>query len=231
MTKVPFLAIGVIHRQIGMPPFWSSLTGTIGRLSSQGQLVTLLCAEGTTVAKQRNEIVARAMAMGASDLIFFDDDHLVSCEMVESLLAVDADVVGGLYLTRHEPFHTTAFHWHEDREKPCQSLSAEECDAAVPLAVDGVGMGCTRIRLSSLDGLEAPYFRLGQLRMDEMGEDIDFCRRLKALGRSVMVLPYVKVPHLTVRAVVQTAGGQVHLVEPKQAVAFAKAQRSMAGVV
>lgn len=226
---VPMLAIGVIHRQIGLPNFWASVTGTIGRLSASGQRVALLTAEGTTVAKQRNDLVERAMAMGASDLVFLDDDHLIADWMIQALLDVDADVVGGLYVTRHEPFHTTAFHWHEDREKPCQSLSPEECDLDAPLAVDGVGMGCTRIRLSAFDGLSQPYFRLGQLQVDEMGEDIDCCRRLKALGRSIVVLPYVKVPHLTVRAVVQASGGRVHLLEPKQAVAFANAQRATVG--
>lgn len=219
------VGIAVIHRQIGLPQPWATIAQTVAVLGSRGYWTTLLTAEGTTVAKQRNEMVAHAQRMGLDDLVFVDDDHMISADMVEELLKADGDVVGGLYLTRGEPFNTTAFHWDDDSAKPCISLNADECGLQMPLRVDGLGMGFTRIRLASLEGMDGPIFRLGQICLDEMGEDIDFCRRMGALGRSIYVLPYLKVPHLTVRAVVASADGQVHLVAPHKAVAFANRQR------
>ena len=219
------IGVAVIHRQIGLPQPWSTIAQAVATLGSRGYAVALLTSEGTSVAKQRNKLVQTAQRMALDDLIFVDDDHMVSADMMEELLNADADVVGGLYVTRGEPFNTTAFHWDDDAPKPCISLTPQECALSLPLRVAGVGMGFTRIRMAALDGVAEPYFRLGQINAEEMGEDIDFCRRLGQMGRSIVVLPYLKVPHLTIRAVVATNTGQVHLVAPHEAVAFANRQR------
>lgn len=155
--------------------FYSSLT-TVTRPPNVG----LVHAISAVIAQNRNHIADRALAEGAEWVWYVDDDQYFQPDTLQRLLAHDVDIVSGLYLQRSSPFRPHVYH----KETSTGSVSTRylsKGDAGV-VSVDAVGAGCLLVKTTVFKALEPPYWRLGQIHPAEWGDDIDFCRRVRAKG-------------------------------------------------
>ena len=170
--------------------FYSALT-----LVDKPPHTALAHATGATISQCRNDLSEQALQAGADWIWYVDDDHLFQQDTLTRLLSHNVSVVSGLYLQRAAPYIPHMY----DRE--------EENGAVYPhcLTTDDVGLrpvlsagaGCLLVRTAVLKQLEPPYWRIGQIRSDAAGEDIDFCRRVRAKGFSIWCDTDVRVGHFT----------------------------------
>ncbi len=60
-----------------------------------------------------------------------------------------------------------------------------------PFEIQNGGFGCMMVHRSVFDGMERPYFRIG-----EIGEDVYFCNEARKLGHKIWALPSLRVGHI-----------------------------------
>lgn len=157
---------------------------------------------GSSPAQNRNTIIETALASPTVEwVMFLDDDHVIPPDALTRLLAHDVDVVSALYVHRSPPFRPLVF----DSFDPAGSggvtwrtlTNADhgliEC-AAVPAGgllvkrkvfewMRSVTLPIARMtRKSPPPPKGHAWFRLGHIKADEWGDDIDFCRTVGSLG-------------------------------------------------
>ena len=135
---------------------------------------------GACISQNRNSISAQALDEGAEWVWFVDDDHVFQPTTLTRLLARNVDVVSGIYLQRGVPFNPHMY----DREEPNGAVYP----AYLTTGKKGLqevlctGAGCLLVKAKVLAALELPFWRLGQINPAVWGDDIDFCRRVRAAG-------------------------------------------------
>lgn len=218
-------AIGIVHRTIGYPIFWQSLH----RLQKPAGQCFIISNEGTSLHRQRNEVVKQALERDVDWLLFCDDDHVTPPDFLMRLLAWDVPFVGGLYFTRTPPHHTTCLIEQpvaltpEDRFR---SLDRAEFSGDGLKPVDVLGMGFTLIRREVLDAVGDPWFEMGTFGTD----DIAFCLKARDLGFVPQVDCSMSVPHMGIKAVVWN-GDHLEICDPGKSVEIAEAFRGTAARV
>lgn len=205
----PFLAVPSYG---DMPAtFVASLWETQIALSAAGYSATLQILSGNChVDDSRNLLVRDFLESDCTDLIFLDSDLGWNGESVIRLLQADRDIVAGIYPLKQveEDFPVLAI--------PGKAMRAE-ADGCVE--VEGVPTGFLRIRRRVFEKLEegadkfktrkdteknrpiAIIFERGFSRADSIegcrriGGDYNFCRKARAAGFSVHVLPDISFEH------------------------------------
>lgn len=175
-------------------------TGLIELIRARGgRIEGVLRVEGGLLSRQRNEIVKHFVDdMSAEWLLMLDSDEVITTQAFDKLVgAAHADerpVVAGLY------FGT----WPGNLlPKPVPHLyrQAEDGVSVVPVLdyprdtlidVDAAGTGCLLVHRSVLEAIRASaepheghdwcWFRDLPLNGLWLGEDLYFCRRIRALG-------------------------------------------------
>jgi hypothetical protein len=167
--------------------------------------IRCLSAEGGSpygVALARNAVVAKFLASKCSHLLFVDDDVILPDDAVVRLAGVEgAGVALGCYVS-HKVFGdgTRSFYVVVLR----LSGGAEDVYRSWPVGVEevaGGGAGCMMIARPVLEAIPYPWFRFqgthvapaGQIL--SMGEDVDFCQRVRALGLKVWADGAVRCGH------------------------------------
>jgi GT2 family glycosyltransferase len=133
--------------------------------------------------------------MGAEWVFYLDDDHIHTPPILNSLLAREKDVIGPLYLQREWPFAPIVY----DRENPDGAVYQRllrPFDSGL-ISVKAIGAGGLLVRRKVFETLEKPWWRLGQVRSDLWGDDIDFCRRVRQAGFEVWCDLDNKMGHIT----------------------------------
>lgn len=208
-------AIGIIHRTIGYPIFWQSLH----RLAKPPGNTYVISNEGTSMHRQRNDVVRQALERGADWLLFCDDDHVTPPDFLMRLFAHDVPFVGGLYFTRTPPHHTTCLveqPVYITPEERFRSLDKPEFAGTGLKRVDVLGMGFTLIRREVLEAVGDPWFEMGTFGTD----DIFFCLKARDAGFPPMVDLSLTVPHIGLKAVVWN-GENLQICDPGAAVTIA----------
>lgn len=173
--------IGVIHRGLVHADFAQSLACLQTPPGTKVHFV-----EGTAIAHQRNQVIQQ---MEGDWVAFIDTDHVFQPDMLTRLLAHRLPVIAPLICSRHTPFHPVCFRGE-------QALTYEQLPEQGVIEVDAVGTGVMVLRLEAIRALTPPWFRLGQIQVDLPGEDIDFCRRLRAAGIPIRVDCDLRVGHI-----------------------------------
>lgn len=165
---------------------------------------------GSQLVQQRNDAVRGFLATGCEWLFFLDSDMTFAPDALDELLAVaDAEthpVVGGV---------TVSFDPRSRVVRPTMYVLADDGVTLRPVAawtpgkvvrVSATGAACLLIHRSVLEtvaaagfSVEFPWFDLGRDgRPNGTGEDIEFCRRLRALDIPIHVHTGVPFGHLKV---------------------------------
>lgn len=157
--------------------FWDSLVHVTLPADTQ---VDIRVGRGANIAANRNGLTEQALATGADWIWFVDDDQVFAPNALTHLLSRDVDVVSGHYVARDFPFKGQLFD-REDAQGCVAHRLLEPTDGGL-LRVVAAGAGSLLVRRRVLEALAAPYWTLGQIAKDNWGDDIDFCRRVRAAG-------------------------------------------------
>lgn len=175
------------------------------------RITSYIRVEGNLLSRQRNDLVSTFLQHSPSQwLLMLDTDHRFSVAMFDALIGAVHDaavpVLGGAYFgVRPGPgLMPTPF--------PTFSREAADGGAYEPVVhyptgrvipVDALGTGCLIVHRQVLEAIralnpEAPdycWFQDGPHEGEWMGEDVTFCRRVRAAGFPVHVHTGVVLPH------------------------------------
>ena len=150
-------------------------------------------SSGGNIASNRNALTEKALSLGADWIFYVDDDQIFNPNTLRKLVDRDVDVVSGLYVGRNVPFEPVAYD-KEDERGFVKSVTLENTHSGM-LEVKAVGAGALLARCNVFKNLEKPYWRLGQTNNASLGEDIDFCQRVRKTGAKIFVDLDVCVGH------------------------------------
>ena len=141
-------------------------------------------AVGLYINKNRDQLAAHALDLGAEWIWYVDDDHVFYPDTLEKLLAHDVDIVSGVSVKRVAPFIPIVY-YDEDADGEMQKHAFTPGDTGLK-SVLAVGAGCLLVKTKVHRELGPPYWQFGRTGSGEMdGEDIDLCRRARAAGFNV----------------------------------------------
>jgi GT2 family glycosyltransferase len=144
----------------------------------------LLQSQGTLIVNQRTELIKNALEEDVTHLLFIDTDMRFPMATLERLLAHDKDIVAVNYPTRKFPIQPVAFANDQTNDRVFT-----EKDSTGLESVASVGMGIMLIKASIFDKIKLPYFMIGfsAAHQEYTGEDIFFCRKVRAAGYEVFI--------------------------------------------
>jgi hypothetical protein len=153
----------------------------------------LLDAPRGVVDQSRNAIAQKAKEIGASHLLFLDDDHTFPPDLFFKLMSHGKDVVGALGFRRVEPFSPCVFSWTTNRENGnLMVYDRPDLIGKGLQKVGAIGLPAVLIKMSVFERLgPAPWFRF-----DEVGEDLFFCDKCAQAGIDVWCDTDLVVPHI-----------------------------------
>ena len=143
--------------------------------------ITLNQSRGTLLNDMRTHLVEQAMLMGATHIMFFDNDMTFPPDTIARLLAHKKPMVGANYSTRRKPcVHPTTksadgkSYVYTDH----MSTGIEECMAG--------GFGVALIETGLFEAVNRPWFDGGEARSafnegktSDFGEDYYFCYKAR----------------------------------------------------
>jgi hypothetical protein len=127
-----------------------------------------------------------------------DVDMIYHPKTITNLLARKLPIVGGLCFRRYPPFDSIMLRATEDGY-----TSVDEWEPDELVEVDATGSGCIMYDMSIFREMPFPWFKF---RADPetgagIGEDIGFCKDLKAAGYRIFVDTSVPSDHLATIAI------------------------------
>lgn len=146
--------------------------------------ILLFNSMGTLICNQRQELALEALKNGAEWILYLDSDMRFPIDMIGRLLKHGEDVVAANYSTRRHPVHPVAFCGEKLDDYTYTKPSSTGLEEVV-----AVGMGVFMVRAEILKDIELPWFAIGyhQGTHQFSGEDIFFCRRLRAAGHKILI--------------------------------------------
>ena len=172
----------------------------------------------------RNNMVERAMQMGATKLLMCDIDQVYHPKTVTKLLSHNLPVVGALVHRRYPPFDSLMIRLVET-EDTRTFASIDEWEDGELVEVDATGCGCIMYDMAVFRKLPRPWYK-ASYSPDGMpiGEDFGFCCDLKAAGYKIFVDTSVPAGHLA-NMIITTATNRLYraMKTPKQEEAVSNA--------
>lgn len=167
------------------PEVADSYASVYGRGLVDGTVIAKIMIPDTYADVARNLCVTHAMdAPGdPTHVMWFDSDQTMPSDTVARLLSHQKAVVGGLYHQRRPPFHPVAYDFLDDGTGYGMKLIDLPDDPKGLVKVDGLGLGCTLVRL---DVYLAMAEHFGDASWHQLspghGEDVFWFRRLRDMG-------------------------------------------------
>lgn len=134
---------------------------------------------GNQIPRMRNLAVEK---MWGRWVLFVDSDCVPQPDALHRLVAHQLPIVGAKVAERWSPFSVAAT--HEDEEGRPRKYTIEDVPKTGLHKVLTLGMGCTLIRREVFEAVEPPWFRAGQIALDMLTEDTEFCLRAAKAGFS-----------------------------------------------
>jgi len=159
---------------------------------------TFIHADNGPIDTLRNDLVMKALEVGATNLIMMDVDMIYDPQTITKLLAHRLPVVGALCFRRYPPFDSILL---KDQDGGYVSLA--EWEEGALIEVDATGAGCLMFDMEVFRQMPYPWFKF-QKDADTgaiIGEDIGFCKDLKKAGYKIFVDTSVSAAHLTTLAI------------------------------
>lgn len=160
------------------------------RLPDKDSMVSLFPMDRPQ-ASARSDAYRIAREVKAEALLFIDSDMEFQPDLYERLLAVDADIVCGLFWTKRIPSFPTVMR-KVKMPDGSDSLTNIVPDGKI-VEIDACGMAATLIRKSVLQSekMPDPAFR----HLGSIGEDYFFCLHARDCGFTIKCDTSVKVAH------------------------------------
>lgn len=135
---------------------------------------------GSSIAANRNQHIYRALQYGCTHIFFLDDDVICKPNIVYKLLSHDKDIVTGLQLARNFPHLPYLFNERMPNGKYKYYELNNTDEGLIP--IKAAGAGCLLVNTDVFKRMMSPWFRLGQIEADQLGEDLDFFTRAEKQG-------------------------------------------------
>ena len=125
-----------------------------------------------------------------------DDDQVFTPSTLMRLLAHDVDLVAPLVMHRKPPFEPVAYREQQPDGKflPWAMTDIPQYGLHPVAATGGSGL---LIRRRVFEALEKPYFEIGQLKSDDLSEDLYFHQKARAAGFQAWLDVETSLGHLT----------------------------------
>jgi glycosyltransferase involved in cell wall biosynthesis len=173
----PVGTIGLLTTEHGRySRFWTSFMGIL----APGP-VRIITKYSLNIAEARNQIFEEAEGEW---VWFMDDDHTFDQNLLINLIKRNVDVVQPLVLSRYAPFSPVIMgprtadgvrHWK----------FALQSDDPPMKPVYVAGTAGMLIRRYVWEKIPKPWFTMGEVTPEVLGEDVSFCRRVKDAGFQV----------------------------------------------
>lgn len=186
--------IGLITNEAGrFTRFWNSMLAL-----QMPPGIKIISKIGCDLAKMRNEVLKDM----EGDWVWCpDDDHTFEPDLLLKLIAHNVDMVQPLCLKKYAPFgpihmgpqvEGTQAHW-QHALLPDDPRGLKE--------VHVVGASCSLIRRHVIDAIPFPWYEIGRIEPDGLGEDIWFSRKVRAAGFKIFCDLANPITHLNVGSV------------------------------
>ena len=158
----------------------------------------------------RDKAVNMAIQVGARWLFFLDSDVIVPPNTLERLIAHNKEIVGGLYVRRHNPPFNEMLKFRTDGQPGLRPVQDGEYQPGSLLEVDAIATGCMLIRTDVFDKVQ-PYQQIidGQpargmwflwtewRTINGVGysEDFSFCTKARQHGIKIYCDTSIKCKH------------------------------------
>lgn len=171
---------------------------------------TYIHADNGHIEDLRNNLVDKALDIGASHLMMMDVDQVYHPETITRLLSHNLPVVGALVHRRYPPFDSLMLKAVEIDERRNGYVSIDEWKEGALVEVDATGGGCLMFNMEVFRKIPRPWFKV-QKNPDgsTIGEDIGFCMELKKAGYRIFVDTSVPAGHLST-LIVNTATNRLY---------------------
>ena len=145
------------------------------------------------IDESRNCAIKYALEQKATHLMFIDDDQLFEPDIIDKLLAVDADIACAPVISRVGKQQINIF------DEKLERIPIEEFTET--REIYACGMGLTLIKCSILEKMNFTYpFMFGAGEIDgkpkKISEDLMFCMRVQDLGGKVVAVKGIKTGHI-----------------------------------
>ena len=184
---------------IGMPCVRDIPTKTVISLlqTAQKGVVDVLLIEGSLIYDSRDSIAHHAVDNGYDYVLYADSDMVFSAEDLKKLIEHDADIVSGLYVTRHGENKNVIYSKIITRRRfPFRSPKLITDNARSGYGrIAACGFGFCLIKTSVLKCMFKRYKSLFEPKFG-VGEDIAFCLRARKCGYKVFTDRDVKLGHI-----------------------------------
>ena len=161
---------------------------------------TFIHADNGPIDTLRNDIVEKALAIGATHLLMQDVDMIYHPKTITRLLSHRLPIVGAMSFRRYPPFDPIMLKVKADKSG---YASIGEWEENALVEVDATGAGCLMFDMSIFRKMPKPWFKFynDPDTGATIGEDIGYCQDLKAAGYQIFVDTSSPADHLTTMAV------------------------------
>lgn len=142
----------------------------------------LIYSFGTLICDQRIELAEKAIAFGATHILWLDSDMRFPKDALQHLLRHDKAIVGANYSERNLPPQFTA----KKRIKPEKRLITYD-DSEGLEQVEAIAFGCVLTKVEIFKKLPQPWFEIPWAGKGFQGEDVSFCKKATLAGYDVLV--------------------------------------------
>lgn len=200
------LAIGV---PLSFPWVPSSFFHSFIQMEKPGY--TYLYEDSTgPIHEVRNNLVEKAMLMGATKLFMCDIDQVYHPKTITRLLSHNLPVVGALVHRRYPPFDSLMMKLVKLDEDTGAFASIDDWEEDELVEVDATGCGCIMYDMDVFKKLPRPWYKAGKGPDGKaIGEDFGFCCDLKDAGYKIYVDTSVPAGHLATM-IISTATNRLY---------------------
>ena len=156
-----------------------------------------LLIEGSLIYDSRDSIAAYAVNKGYDYVLYADSDMIFDSEDLNKLLAHDADIVSGLYVTRNGENKNVCYKEVITRRRfpPRAPKLIHDTLTTGYGSVAACGFGFCLIKTEVIKCMSKRYKSLFE-PFDGVGEDIAFCLRARKCGYEIFTDRDVKLGHV-----------------------------------
>jgi hypothetical protein len=184
--QTPVIAICVPTRDLCASEFTHSWVKLVAHFctnyvaTGKADIINLMDC-GTLLPDMRNVLAETAIKLGATHILWLDNDMIFPCDLIERLYQNGKPIVGAGYSQRKNPAKPVAAkngYWVYTEEK---SSGLER--------VDYIGMGAMLVETAVYDALEKPWHCVGwnEAKRNIVGEDVYFCRKAMEVGAETWI--------------------------------------------
>lgn len=145
---------------------------------------------GALVYEARERIAKSAIEEGYTHILWLDSDVIVPRDALVKMLNVKAPIVSGVVFRRVAPYTPTVY-MRQPNGTYREFLNIP--DGGI-IHIDACGFGCVLTETEALIHMYEQYGRL--FAPEELGEDLQFCKRARDAGMDIRVDASIRCGHL-----------------------------------